>query len=144
MPTQENTRLEPAGPFTFESIALDPGDRWRVWLRSEQNGRYRRYLPFDSLLVKNYDANNRIQLYVNGGGPNVPRVDVDPSGKDSYDESGVSAFVVENLGGSTIAAEDVTVTVKKDGYGADERAREAKQQGPVSQIVEHVSGLRLG
>lgn len=129
-----------AGPYTFELPALAPDEAWRINFNKYQKGRYRSESPFEAMLVKNYDTGNRIVVEVNGGAKNR-NVDVDPGGKDEYDQVGIARLLVRNVGGSTIAADDVTVTVKSDPYGADELAREQRERGTVRRVVEHFTGL---
>lgn len=128
-----------AGPFTLESPSLAPGEAWRIDLNSYEKGKYQPYTPFDQLLIKNYDDANRVDLEVNGRTKQF--VDVDPNGKDTYGDSGVRTFRVVNRGGATIAAGDVTITVKRDPYGADDQAREELQRSPLEKVARSFIGL---
>lgn len=134
MPTQP---LGGAGPYTWDLPALDPGDKWRLDLEAAEKGKYREYVPFDSLLVKNYDVDNRIRLEINGEAD----LDVDPSGKDTYEQTPIRLITVTNQGGTTISAGDVTVTVKLEPYGANEKAREEKAEPPIRGVIQKFTGL---
>jgi hypothetical protein len=133
---KDNT-LSGAGPWTFEIPELSPGESHTVDLRKAEKGRYRRNLPMDEILIKNYDVDNRTNLNVNG----VYNADVDPNGKDSYGEVGISSFRITNRGNTKIAAGDVTATVKKDPYDADDQARTEAAKGPVRRVIENFTGL---
>lgn len=131
------TDIEAEGPFTFESPALSAGEAWHLRLKRRDKGRYKRHLPFDEILVKNYDTDNRVDAEING----IYNLDIDPGGKDSDDTIGVSRLVLTNEGSTSISAGDVTVTLKNKPYDADERAREMKQRGPVEGIVKKTLGI---
>lgn len=138
MPTND-TREAGAGPFTFEPPALDPGEAWRIDLEETENGRYFRYVPFDSVLIKNYDSSNRIDVEVNGR--TNANVDIDPSGKDSYSEVDIRTLRVINRGTGTIAEGDITLSVKRDPYDADDAARAEQNRGPIERIIRNNIGL---
>lgn len=128
-----------AGPWTFENPVLGPGDPWRIDLSRTEKGRYARFTPMDSVLVKNYDTSNRIDVEING----LYSVDVDPGGKDSYDETGVQVFQVVNAGDTEIPEGQVTVSVKADPYDADDAALEDKMRGPIGSFVKNQFGVDL-
>jgi hypothetical protein len=137
----KSERLDGAGPFTFESPELDPGEAWRTDLTAIRKGKLRRFVPFDTLLVKNYDTGNRIIMEINGQSANLPEVDIDPSGKDSYEETPIRLFRIINKGTGTIAAGNVTVSVKRDPYGSDDAARAEAMRGPLTRIIRNNLGL---
>lgn len=132
--------LTGAGPYTFELPALAPEDEWRIDFERYDKGRYRRHQPFDSVLIKNYDTGNRIMAEINGG-PNGQAVDIDPGGKDDYDEVGIRTLLIRNEGSTTIAEKNVTVSVKRKPYGADEQARERKGEPPLRGVLRKVTGI---
>lgn len=134
---RDSNTVSGAGPWTFESPALDPDEPWSIDLESWEKGKIRRHMPADEMLVKNYDPDSRIDVVING----TSRVDVDPNGKDSYDETKIRLFKVVNRGGTVIDAGDVTLTLRKDPYDADEAARERKQTPPLQRVVKSKLGL---
>lgn len=125
------------GPFTFESPTLASGEEWHLRLKQRDKGRYKRHLPFDEILAKNYDADNRVTIHLNG----IYEMDLDPGGKDSDDSIGVARLVVENKGNTQIDAKDVTISLKNHPYDADDRAREIKERGPIEGFVKSKMGL---
>jgi hypothetical protein len=133
------TRQAGAGPFTFEPPALDPGESWRIDLEKTDKGRYFRYVPFDVVLVKNYDSSNRIDVQINGR--TNAAVDIDPNGKDSYGEVPIRTLRVINRGTGTIAEGDVTLSVKRDPFDADDAARVEADRGPIERIIRNNIGL---
>lgn len=136
----KDNNLTGAGPFTWELPALDPGEEWHIDFKRREKGRYRRHQPFSEALIKNYDPDNRIIAEINGGAKNQV-VDVDPNGKDSYSEVGIRYLTIRNAGSSTIAAEQITLTVKSDPYDADDQARERKAEPPIRGIVRNITGI---
>lgn len=128
-----------AGPHTFESPALASGEEWRIDLQSKEKGKYHRFAPYDSLLVKNYDDSNRIDLEINGKSNQY--VDIAPNGSDTYSETDIRLFKVTNQGSTQIPSDSITVTVKKDPFDADDRAREQEFQPLPVKLGKGLLGL---
>lgn len=131
--------LTGAGPWTEENPLLGPGDAWRMDLERAKNGKYRRFTPMDSVLIKNYNADNRIDVEING----IYSVDIDPSGKDSYSDTAIRVFKVVNRGSTEIAEGDVTMSFQSEPYDADDQALEDRMRGPLSSIVKNQFGIEL-
>jgi hypothetical protein len=136
---QDNRTQSGAGPFTFESPELGPGESWRIDLESVEKGRYLKYSPFDQMLVKNYDSGNRVDVEINGR--TGSKVDIDPNGKDAYSETDVRTFRVINRGTGTISAGDVTISVQRDPFDADDAARQEANRSPVEKVARNLIGL---
>jgi len=138
----QDKQLRGAGPFTFDGSdfgGLAAGEQVTIRLESYEKGKYREYLPFDSLLVKNYDGTERIELGING----VYSVDVDPAGKDTYEDAEVRQFSVKNVGSNQIAKGDVTISVQREPFDADDATRRRVQQSPVRQLIENKLGVGI-
>jgi hypothetical protein len=143
MDLTDNTSAKGAGPFLFKAPELDPGDTFRVDLREvERNGSkraLRQYVPFDSVSVTNASTQSAILATYNG----QYDARVLPNTVESFSRQGVAEIDVVNTGSSTIDANDVTLEVVKEPYGADERARDERaNEGPFANVLENFTGLR--
>lgn len=139
-----STNIDAKGPFLFDVPELQPGASWNADLRNrEEHGRkgyYKPFLPFDYAQVTNQSVDNNIRVVYNGG---IYEDLVVASSVETYDEMGVTNVQVFNAGTTAIDAGNAVVALGVDAYGADDAAREQKESGPVSQVVEHLTGLSL-
>lgn len=134
----ESTNLTGAGPFTWNVPALGPGDTWRIDLESTEKGKYRKYAPFDTALVKNYNTGIRVDFGING----VYSVDIDPNGKDSYSETPIRVVTVTNTHDTESTADgDVTLSLQKDPFDADDQARQQAAEPPLRGVIRKFTGL---
>lgn len=141
----DNSPVEGAGPFLFEAPELLPGETWHVDLRRVKwNGTKRglqKYVPFDTAGVTNSDGTARVLVTYNGQYDST----VLPNSVETFSRQGVAEVSVTNQSSTdTIVAGDVVLEVTSEPYGADERALEEQKRGPVSNVLEHVTGLSLG
>lgn len=135
-------REEGGGPWLLDLDGdLAPGEFEVFNLESmEYNGRkgyFRPWLPLDTVLVKNLDTGNDLKVTYNGQYESV----VEANAADTYGDVGVVRFRVENLGGSTVAAEDVVIQGSVEPYGADDQALEQKQRSPLEKAARNLIGL---
>lgn len=140
--TQE--RLASAGPWTIENErAIAPDDTERFNLKyMAHNGRKRffsEHLPLDEAQVTNRDTGNAIRVTFNQQFPAT----VMPNASEPFEDAGITAISITNLGDTTIDAGNVIVELAKDAYDADDQARREAGRGGVSQVVEKFTGLRL-
>lgn len=133
--------LNSEGPWRLTPDSdLAPGDSAVFDLFNyEYNGRkayFKPKLPLDEAQIINQDGANSLVAEFNG----VHESYVIPNTVESYDDAGITRVVVTNDGGSTISAADVTLILAKDGYTADDAAREAKGQTVAERAVSKLSG----
>lgn len=137
-----SANIDAKGPWLFELPELQAGESWSADFRNrEKNGRkagYKPFLPFDYAQVTNQDVDNNVRVSFNGA---IYEDLVVSNSIESYDDIGVSDVTIYNAGSTAISAGDVVLAVGLDAYDADEAARERKKSGPVSQVVEHLTGL---
>lgn len=139
--TRDSRTIGGAGPWQFEPDAdLAPGESYVLNFRDEEKGRYRKWLPFDVAQVTNLDGSNAVTVTYNG----IYEDTVVPSATETFSQQAVTKVRVTNAGGTTISKSDLKVSVKKEPYGADERARDQARQGPAAQLVQKFTGLSLG
>jgi hypothetical protein len=140
MSLTDNTPAEGAGPFLFEAPELASGESYRIDLRNvEVNGKkraLRRYVPFDSVSVSNASEASAVLVTYNG----QYDTRIFPNTTESFSRQGVAEVVVTNTSSTTIDAEDITVEVLREPYGADDAARDKRKRGPVSEIFENFTG----
>lgn len=126
MTLTETERRQGGGPWQFLSPELDPQERWVLDFQGMtfrgKKGFFSKWLPLDEAQVTNEDTTATLEVSYN----NEFTDRVLPNSVDSFSEQAFIRVVVKNaeaLGGATIAAEDVAVSVKKAPYDADEAAR---------------------
>ena len=133
-----------AGPFLFTACELAPGEAFSIDFRTEErNGKkrgYRKYVPFDVVTVTNGTTDAPLEVEFNGQYP----ASVLPSTVESFDDQGIAEVTVRNVSSTaTIPADAVTVEAIKEPYDGDDAARESRNNGVVSQVVEHFTGVDL-
>lgn len=125
MPTKKEVR-EGGGPWSFSSPELAPGEKWFLDLEQlEHNGAkgwFRAWLPLDGAQVVNRDTGNPVQIEYNRRFPDF----VPPNTVDTFTEQGIMSVTVRNEGQGTMDADAVKLSLWKDPYGADDKAREEK------------------
>jgi len=133
---------EAAGPIRIDAPELAPGEKFSLDFRNRKRngmpGWYREYLPLDYLQVSNASPENlevRIDDRFNDR--------VVPNAVETYADQNFTRVRVVNEGGAKVSEGAVTVTVAKTPYDADDRARESRQQGQLSRVVENLTGIRL-
>lgn len=119
---------------------LDPGDSAVFDLfREKHRGRksyFKPKLPLDEAQIINQDGANALLAEFNG----VHEAYVVPNAVESFDDAGITRIVVTNDGGSVVSADDLTVVVAKDGYTADDAAREQRGKGVAERALSSLSG----
>lgn len=135
-------RTEGGGPWLLELDSdLEPGD-WQEFdlERMKYNGTkgyFRPWLPLDTVLIKNLDTANAVKATYNGQFQAV----VEPNAADSYGDVEVVRFRVENIGGSTLSADDLVIQASVEPYGADDQALEQKQRPALEKAARSFIGL---
>lgn len=142
---QNNEQLGAKGPWVFELPELQPGETFTKKLRNAeyngQKGWFKKYLPIETAQVTNLDDTSPIRVVFNGTYPD----DIPPNVSETYEQIGVASFEVTNRSDSAvISADDVTVTLLKEAYGADEAARQSAQKGVVQKVSENLFGVGPG
>jgi hypothetical protein len=145
MKLTDNTPERGAGPFLFECPALEPGEEWSLPLRTlEVDGEKRalqKYVPFDTAGVTNGSNNVRVRATFNG----QYQASILPNSVEVFDRQGVAEVRIRNTSDTeTIGAGEVEVELTREPYGADDRALEQSQRGPVSNVIEKFTGLTVG
>lgn len=135
---------ESVGPYTFDVPGLAAGEEWILNLREyEENGTRGYYVVlseagYDVAQIENR-SNEPLEIMIN----EVNRLTVPANTQETEEQSGMYDFRITNLGGAAVAADDVRLTILKEGYGADDAAR-ATRGNPVAQVIENLTGVRLG
>lgn len=137
--------LSSKGPWKFDAPELAPGESYTVDLRNMefngQKGWFRKYLPLDDMQVTNSDNTAFVSINING----VYDDGIPPNVAETYEDKGITKFTVQNESGSaTIAAGDLSVTLEKNAYSANDRAREQARRGVVDQLTEKFLGVTPG
>lgn len=127
------------GPWTFENeAALAPGDHFLLDFRNMEykgtKGFFKAWTPLDVAQIINNDGSNHLNVTYNGQYNGT----VVPNAVETYDRQGITRIRIENGGGTTIAAGEVKVEVKKEPYGADEAARERQNNHPAVNVLNDV------
>lgn len=140
----DNSVVEGAGPFLFDTPQLDPGESWNLNLRDrEYAGKKRgltRYIPFDVLSVSNTDPNASVLVEVNG----QYEFGVFANTTESFNRQGVASVTVTNRSATdTIDAGNVEVELTREPFGADDEARQSAKQSPIVNSIEGVTGLDM-
>jgi hypothetical protein len=134
MPTDYgDTDLDGAGPFQFESPALDTGESWLLNFKNADKGRYKEYLPFDVIRVVNESA-EPLDLTVNG----VYDTRVVANSITTWEEVGTRSVAVANAGSASINATAVRVEAQSEPFGADDKARESRAESWVESAVSDI------
>jgi hypothetical protein len=129
----DDSDLDGAGPFQFESPALGAGESWRLNFKNADKGRYKEYLPFDVIRVVN-ESSEPLDLTVNG----VYDTRVVADSITTWEEVGTRAVAVENAGGAQINATGVRIEAQSEPFGADDRAREQAAESWVESAVSDI------
>jgi len=138
----DNSVVEGAGPFLFQTDELAPGERYTLDLREvEYQGSKRglkRYTPFDVLSVSNTDTSASVLVTVNG----QYEFGVFANTTEAFDRQGVSSVTVTNRSDTdTIPAGNVEIEVTREPFGADDEARRSAKTGPIVGTIEGVTGV---
>lgn len=92
-------------------------------------GVVRKYLPIDSIEIQNINSTNDIAIWFNQDPGNQEQVARSSSKVIEPPSSGISSILIENLGSGTIAADEVTIIIKRRPMDADKRALIETQKG---------------
>lgn len=139
--TRDSRTIGGAGPWQFvPETDLAPGESYVLNFRDEEKGRYKKWLPFDVAQVTNLDGSNAVTVTYNG----IFEDTVVPNASETFSQQSVTKVRLTNAGSTTITADDLRVSVKKEPYGADDHARAQAQQGPAAQMIQKFTGLSLG
>jgi len=138
----KNKQLHGAGPFEYRLDELQPGETeiydFRNIVHNGSKGGLKKYLPFDSAQVTNLST-ERLGITTNEQFNDI----VVPNAVETYENQGVVRMSITNEGSTAIASGDIVLTVEKSPYDADDRARDSRQRGQVSRIVEKFTGVQL-
>jgi hypothetical protein len=119
---KDNHDLTGAGPYQFTPDSdLAVGESFALPFRGLEKGKYREYLPFDTLRVIN-ESNERITAEVNGRYTTT----IPPNSVVGWDEQGVTSVTVTNNGTSTVANGDLQIEVKSEPFDQDDQARQER------------------
>lgn len=133
---------EGVGPVLFDIPALAAGESHHIDLRNvERNGRkgwFRPHLPMDALQVTNQSA-QPVRLDLNNEFSDI----VVSNAVETYEDQQAEYITVTNDGSSATNDGEITVSVERTPYDADDRARDRRRQGPVSQVIENFTGIGL-
>ena len=129
---QDNPDLTGAGPYQFTPDSdLAVGESFALPFRGLENGKYRKYLPFDTLRVIN-ESNQRITAEINGRYTTT----VPPNSVVGWDEQGIQRVTMTNDGGATLAKGDLQIEVKSEPFDTDDAARENKSKPYLAQVAD--------
>lgn len=129
MPT--NTNLTGAGPFQFRpDTDLAVGESFTVDLERIDKGKYKEYVPFDSVRIIN-ETTERIDVTYNG----IYEATVPPNSVTSWGEQGVRLVSVTNDGTAAASKDGVKIEASQDPYDADKKARENAQKPWLSRAL---------
>lgn len=140
--SERQSNPEGVGPFEFDIPALAPGETHTINLRERQNGQYVVLSPagYDSLTVRNETDNVRLKVTVN----ETNTVPVPANTQPNLTIKGMYRFDITNTepaGGSSVSDGDASITVLKESYGADEQARERKNESVLRGLVRNYTGV---
>jgi hypothetical protein len=144
MATNDKAKLTGAGPWLFDNPnGLSPGEPWVIDLPgmkyNGQSGWFKKYLPLDISQVTNTNTSENVRVVYNGQYEDL----VLANSVETFSDQGIRRVRVVNASDNVIPAGDIAVSLKKEPYGADERAREETKKGPIANVVENFTGLSL-
>jgi len=127
----ENFTQEPSisanGHYTFSPSAQE---------------RVSKYMPLDEITVQN-NSNSNIALLLNGSSNR--KYIVKAGTIRSFDSSDIKPFrtyKLQELSGSSVSQEAVTVDVRRSGMDADKAAKQRAEQSAASKFVENTIGVK--
>lgn len=135
-------RKNGGGPWLLElDEDLEPDDFEVFNLESmTYNGRkgyFRPWLPVDTVQIKNLDTSNPVKATFNGQFDTI----VEPNAAVTYGDVDSIRFRLENVGGSTLEADDLIIQITVEPFDADDRALEEAQRHPLEKLGRSVLGL---
>lgn len=146
---QRNAPIQGAGPYQFQvggdfgTGDLPPGETATLDLREyEENGTVGYYVVisesgYNSVQIRN-DASESLQVQVN----ETWNFDVPPSTIQTLEQEGMYRFTVKNLGDiNPVAAQDVTLTITREAYGADAKARREAESPAWRNMLRNQLGI---
>lgn len=128
------------GPYTFKvDESLSPsGSGFTLDLVNKRfnnrPGFFKPYLPMDFLEVTNLDADNAVVIHFN----NQDEGYVTPNTSESFTQQTFSSIRVENIGSTTIAANDVILQPELTSYGSDSEAMDNAGKGFLGRAASDV------
>lgn len=120
--------------FTIDS-ALSPNDPYLLDFRNMEfnktKGYFKKWLPLDVAQITNQSPDHALRVTYNG----IYESTVVPNAVETYGDQGITSIEVVNIGSADIAADNVTIEVKKEPYDADKAARERKNAPPLVNVA---------
>lgn len=132
----QDRKADGAGPWKIDPDSdLSTGESvYYDFTELEYRGKkrhFRKYLPLSFAQISNESSEPLLVTY-NG----IFEDSVLPNSVESFDEQGIMSVEIKNVGSNNVAKEDISLTVKKDAYGADERAREQKSKPWIERALD--------